>query len=394
MFRLIFIFVILGLGLVAGTQFSDQQGYVLISIANTTTEMSVTTLVIFMVIVLAALFLLENIIKRGLRATNATWHWFSIRKQKRARRYTNEGILKLLEGDWKGAEQKVTRWASPHDMPVLCYLIAAEAAQGMGDENKRKKYLEQAAQYKQNTLSLKITQARQLVRNQDYAQAHTILEHLKARQPNNSIILNLRKRTYIELKLWGALEDLLPKLQKAKLIKNDEYSQLWHQTQLGKVQEISIQKGLDGLINYWRQLPKSRKQDPSLVHLFIQQLLAHKAYTQAFDIIKEQLKRSPTNELYSALTHLELADNRPTINLMESQIKKDRTNGAAYSALGRLYFKDQQWSLAQKSFEEALKIRANANDYVYLADSLEQQNMQQAAGLVSKKALSLFAKHD
>ncbi len=47
MIRLIFLFVVLGLGLFVGTQYAGQQGYVLISIANRTIEMSVTTLVIF-----------------------------------------------------------------------------------------------------------------------------------------------------------------------------------------------------------------------------------------------------------------------------------------------------------------------------------------------------------
>ena len=42
MFRIIFLFVVLGLGLFAGTQYAGQQGYVLISVANKTIEMSVT----------------------------------------------------------------------------------------------------------------------------------------------------------------------------------------------------------------------------------------------------------------------------------------------------------------------------------------------------------------
>ena len=66
MFRLMFIFITLGLGLFVGTQFSDQQGYVLISVADSTTEMSVTTLVIFIVAALAALFLTRKYYKTGL----------------------------------------------------------------------------------------------------------------------------------------------------------------------------------------------------------------------------------------------------------------------------------------------------------------------------------------
>ncbi|MCA2447768.1 MULTISPECIES: heme biosynthesis HemY N-terminal domain-containing protein, partial [Vibrio] len=134
MIRLIFLFVVLGAGLFVGTQFSGQQGYVLISIANKTIEMSVTTLVIFVIAALAGLFLLEYLIKKLVYASSSTWNYFSVRKMRRSRRYTNEGIIKLLEGDWKGAEKKVTRWANHHDMPLLCYLVASEAAQGQGDK--------------------------------------------------------------------------------------------------------------------------------------------------------------------------------------------------------------------------------------------------------------------
>ena len=128
MIRLIFLFLILGAGLFVGTQFSGQQGYVLISIANKTIEMSVTTLAIFVIALLAALFGLEYLFKKLIYASSTTWNWFSVRKLKRSRRYTNEGIIKLLEGDWKGAEKKVTRWANHHDMPLLCYLVASQAA--------------------------------------------------------------------------------------------------------------------------------------------------------------------------------------------------------------------------------------------------------------------------
>ena len=70
MFRLIFLFVVLGAGLFVGTQFSGQQGYVLISIAEKTIEMSVTTLVVFVIAALAGLFLLEYLIKKLVYASS------------------------------------------------------------------------------------------------------------------------------------------------------------------------------------------------------------------------------------------------------------------------------------------------------------------------------------
>lgn len=392
MFRLIFIFTILGLGLLAGTLFSEQQGYVLISIANSTLEMSVTTLVIFIVAALAALFLLEYLIKRGLRATNATWNWFSVRKLKRARRYTNEGIIKLLEGDWKGAEKKVTRWASHHDMPLLCYLIASEAALEMGDNPKREKYLSLAEEHSDFSLAIEMTKIRQMVRNQQYADAHSQLESLKGRYPNNTIVLNLLKKTYIALELWGALDELLPRLKKSKLISDEEYDHLFYQAQLGKMKEIGHQQSVEGLLSYWSHLPKKLKQDENMIHLMVKQLILNNGDSEAYIILRDAIKQTPSNKLLPLITQMNLPDVHPAIITLEKLIKKQPNNPEASSVLGQLYLQEQRWSEAQQAFESALQQRISISDYSYLARSLEQQNMKQAANEVSRKALSLINK--
>ncbi|MGV3003467.1 heme biosynthesis protein HemY [Vibrio sp.] len=392
MFRIVFLFIVLGLGLFAGTLFSDQQGYVLISFANTTTEMSVTTLVIFVIAALAALFFLEFIIKRSLRATSATWNWFSIRKLKRARRYTNEGIIKLLEGDWKAAEKKVTRWANHHDMPLLCYLIASEAAQGMGDDSKREKYLALAEQQEGYSLAVEMTKIRQMIRNQQYADAHSQLEHLKGRYPNNTIVLNLLKKTYIGLELWGALDELLPRLKKSKLISDEEYHQLFYQAQLGKMKEVGSQQGVEGLLSYWNHLPKKIKQDDNVVQLMVEQLILHNGDSEAYIILRDLIKQTPSNKLLTLITQVDLPDTHPAVVMLEGLAKKQPNNPEINSTLGQLYLREQRWQDAQHAFEAALQQRVSISDYSYLADALEQQNMKQAAGEVSRKALSLIDK--
>mgnify|MGYP000598522562 CR=1 FL=1 len=66
-------------------------------------------MICFVIAALAGLFLLEYLIKKLVYASSSTWNYFSVHKMRRSRRYTNEGIIKLLEGDFKLAEKKVTR---------------------------------------------------------------------------------------------------------------------------------------------------------------------------------------------------------------------------------------------------------------------------------------------
>lgn len=43
-----------------------------------------------------------------------------------------------------------------------------------------------------------MTKIRQLVRNKQYADAHSQLEQLKGRYPNNTIVLNLLKKPILD----------------------------------------------------------------------------------------------------------------------------------------------------------------------------------------------------
>ncbi len=389
MIRLIFLFVVLGLGLFVGTQFSGQQGYVLISIANKTLEMSVTTLVIFVIALLAALFGLEYLFKKLMYASSTTWNWFSVRKLRRSRRYTNEGIIKLLEGDWKIAEKKVTRWANHHDMPLLCYLVASEAAQGQGDLTKRDKYLELASQQDNAYLAVELTRAKQLVRENEFEAAFDTLQTLQNKYPNNSIALNLLKTTYLQLKLWQPLIDLMPHLVKGKIVDGDEAAELTQQAQCGLLRDVAHQQGSEGLIAHWNGLPKKIKQDDHLIGCFVKQLIERNADSEAFTVLKESISKRGSAELYALLPKLNLADSHPLTVMLEKAIKKEPSNAAAHSALAQQYFKLERWEESQYHFEEALKARSDVSDYAYLADALQKQNLVSAAHEVSRKALTL-----
>lgn len=392
MFRLIFLFVLLGLGLFVGSNFTDQQGYALISIANYTVEMSVVTLILGIIAILAVLFFLEWIVKKIIYTSSNTLNWFSARKRKHSLRYTNEGMIKLIEGDWEGAEKKVTRWAQYHDNPLLCYLVASEAAQRMGDEEKRDKYLALAKEHSDSSLAIDLTQAKQYIRNQQYVRACDLLEEVINDHPNNPIALGLLKEAYLNVPSWKKLEDLLPKLRKRNIVSDDESEMLFYQTQYGMMGEVAEQKGIEGLLSHWSYLPKKLKQEPKMVEGIVHHLIEREGDSEAYIIVRDALKSSPTDGLFKLLTELKIPDVHPTIQLLEKYTKKNPDAAAPLSALGQLYMREHKWPEAQESFEKALMQRASVSDYAFLADTLEKQEMHQAAGEVSRKALSLIEK--
>ncbi|MYM61421.1 heme biosynthesis protein HemY [Vibrio sp. OCN044] len=389
MFRLAFLFVVLGSGLFIGTQYAGQQGYVLISVANKTLEMSLTTLIIMAILGVVILFGLEFVIKKAFYASSLTWNYFSVRKVRKARRHTNEGIIKLLEGDFKSAEKQVTRQANHHDMPLLCYLVASEAAHGLGDKVKRDQYLDLASQQDNSELAVALTRAKQQVAEKDYAAAFDTLSELKSNQPNNQVALTLLKSIHTELKMWQPLLDSLTVLEKNKIISKEERILLNRQAQCGLLEQIAEQQGSDGVSTYWNNLPRKLKTDTHLVECFAKQLMARKSDTNAFTVIKEHLKKYPSSSLYELLPDMNLADPHPIIAFLESILRKDDSNACAHSALARFHLRKGDWADAQSHLEKALSIRSSLADYACLADALEKQNMTVAAREVSKKALTL-----
>ncbi|WED21766.1 heme biosynthesis protein HemY [Vibrio sp. JC009] len=390
MIRAIFLFAVLGLGLFLGTQYSGQQGYVLISIADKTIEMSVTTMVVFIVALLAVLFGLEYLIKKTLYATSFTLNWFSARKMRKARLHTNEGIVKLMEGDWKGAEKNVTRWANHHDMPLLCYLIASEAAQEMGNEEKRERYLELADKQGSSGLAVQLTKARQFARSERYDLALDVLTELKATHPTNPVILNLLKSCYVKLGQWKPLLDMLHKLEKANLVGHKEREELFLKGQCGLMEDLAQQEGSEGLLSHWNSaLSRKEKQKTQLVVCLAKQLMTRKADSEAFIILRDTMKKNKDNELVEVLPELNLPDMHPVVVLLEKIVKSDGQNATAYSAIAQIKLREEKWAEAQQYLEKALSVRADVSDYAYLAKALEKQDLTQAANDVSRQALTL-----
>ncbi len=389
MIRLIFLLVTLACGLFVGTQYSGHQGYVLISIANKTLEMSVTTLVILLIALLAGLFFLEYLFKKSIHYTSATWNWFGIRKLKRARRYTNEGIIKLIEGDWKTAEKRVTKWSNHHDMPLLCYLVASEAAHSQGRYLERDKYLNQASQQPDSQLAVGLTHARQQIDLQQHAQAFEQLMQLRNTYPSNAAILNLLKVSGIKLEFWEDLYRLLPKMKEAKVIDKQTQWQVVQHFHISQFSEIATRNNSEELTCYWSELPRKHKQNLELIVSFSQTLIALRADKEAYDILRKTINKTPDPKLFELLPSLYLDDTQIIIKDLKKYLQKQPDNGDAHSALGNIYAHQKEWEMAQKELEIALKLRVSIADYQLLTLALEKQNMLKAAHEVSLQALLL-----
>ena len=389
MIKLLLLVIALIAGIIVSPDLAGHQGYVLISFANQTIEMSLTTLIIVAIAIVAIFFVLEFILRRLFSFGSSTRGWFSGRQVRNARRNTAEGLLKVAEGDWKAAEKMLSKSAKFSDAPILNYLAAAEAAQGLGKTQQRDQYLQLAAEQDTESLAVALTRVKLQIRQQQFEQALATLQDVQPTSPHNPMILSLLKQCYLQLEDWKALQVLLPQLTKADVITAAEATQLHLQAQCGQMHHLSQQNGSDGLMGYWNSLNRKDKHNPALVACFVKQMIVRHADADAFPILRDSIKKNPEQALISLMPQLTLPDRHPAIVSLQDLLASNGNNPALQSALGQMLMADQQWQPAKEHLEKAIALRPDVTDYAHLVATLEQLGDKQAAAEVSRQALQL-----
>lgn len=389
MIRLLLLVLVLAAGLVVGPQLAGQQGYVLISAAEQTLEMSVTTLLVLIGMLIAVLWVLEWLLRKLLSISSTATGWLSGRKQRKARQQTQAGLIKLREGEWKKAEKLLAK-ARPHsDAPMHNLLAAAEAAQQRQNLQARDQYLQQAADLNANSLALALTRAQLHSQSGQHEEALASLRAIKRQHPRNPVMLALLKDTYIHLEDWSALLNLLPTLKKAQLLDHEQFDALHERAELGVMAHVASQQGTEGLLAHWNQLPKAKRNQPSLLAGLVKHLAARNADSEAYILLREALKKRTDDRLIALIPTLNLPDNYPAVVMLEELLTQDSRNPVLHSALGQLLMQSGKWQDARSHFEKALEYRADVTDYAYLADVLDKLDQGKAASDVSRTALKL-----
>ncbi|MFD2179192.1 heme biosynthesis HemY N-terminal domain-containing protein [Veronia pacifica] len=389
MIKIILLIAALIAGLIVGPELAGNQGYVLISAADQTLEMSLTTMLILIVALFGVFFLIEYLLRAMLSSMTSTRSWFSGRKRRKARELTNNGLLKLVEGNWKQAEKLVIKAAPHSEAPLLNYLAAAEAAQSRGDADERDRYLQRAADCGDNELAMTLTKAKLQFRQEQYEEALANLEGLKQHHPRNPMMLSLLKDTYIKLNEWKSLLQLLPLLKKVSVITDDEKKQLNIEAECGLMTQIAGHKGSEGLLTHWHSLSRQLRQQPDSIKCLVNLLIERSADNEAFTLLKESLKKNPDEKLIALVPELTLSDYHPAIVVLKDLLRYNENNPVTHSALGQLNFRDGNYQQAREHLEKALEVRPDVADYALLVDTLEKLNESGEANNVSRQALRM-----
>ena len=397
MFRVLFLMIALLAGLVAGPYLSGQQGYVRIETANNIIEMSITTLVIFFVIALAIIYGLEWIITRFLRLSRGSYNWFSRRKRVRAQKQTLEGLVKMNEGDYAKAEKLIGKNAKHSAEPVLNLIKAAEAAQQRGDEFSANRYLIEATELAgSDNLLVEIARTRILLQQNKLPAARSSVDSLLEMSNRNKEVLKLAVDIYLRSKAYQALDEILDSVENGGLFSTEEFQELRTQTENGLLDEKMNEEGVDGLLAWWDDLPRGRRNNVDLKVGLIQRLIDCNDHESAAEFTLEILKKIGDNTsigkaLCTQITRLQPEDNSKLIKLVAKRAKHagDVEKCCINRALGYLYVRNNEFSQAAEVFKKVIACpnQLESNDLMMASYVFEQSGDKVLAEQVRQDSL-------
>ncbi|HAT1637951.1 MULTISPECIES: protoheme IX biogenesis protein HemY [Raoultella] len=390
MLKILLLFALLIAGIVVGPIISGHQGYVLIQTDNYNIETSVTGLAIIMILTMVVLFAIEWLFRRIFRTGAHTRGWFVGRKRRRARKQTEQALLKLAEGDYQQVEKLMAKNADHAEQPVVNYLLAAEAAQQRGDEARANQHLERATELAGDDLiPVEIARVRlQLARNENHAARHGIDKLLEI-TPRHPEVLRLAEQAYTRTGAWNSLLDILPSMAKANVSDEEHRAALEQQAWIGLMDQTLADRGSDGLREWWKNQNRKTRSQVSLQVAMASLLIESDDHDTAQQIIIDGLKKQYDDRLVMLIPRLKTNNPEQLEKVLRQQIKSVGDRPLLWSTLGQSLMRHGEWQEASIAFRAALKQRPDAFDYAWLADTLDRMHQPEEAALMRRDGLLL-----
>lgn len=368
MIRLILLLLLIAGGAWLGLQLHDQQGMVMVAFGGKSYEMSLFVGGIIGLVGFAALYFVLRLIAGFLNIPGWLKRVRETRRYKRANEKTQEGLVLLASGQWSRAEHLLIQGTKYAKYPLVNYLAAAKAASEQGLEQKRDEYLALAHTLTDdNEMAVGLTQAELQFNQGQFEQSLATLKHLRQLEPRHPFVLKLLKSSYIALKDWPSLVELLPLLKKYKLCSEQEAFALettayQHMLQTNDPEQV------------WDKVPKSLHANPKLVLTYAKALLSHNKKEEAESAIKHCLKKDWDEALITLYGQMRPINPTKALSHAESWLKTHPESPGLLLTCGTLAAQNELWGKAQRYLEACISIEPKVEAYAVLGLTYEKMD--------------------
>ncbi len=190
--KLIIICLLLVAAAWIGWEMHQDSGYIFLSFRNWQIETSLWMAVLLILILFIVLYAVIRLIIRTSHWPRQLRLWRQAHNQRRAQRLSELAGCALIEEKWALAEEYFHKAALQINLPLLCYLGAAIAAQAQNAGLRRDEYLHKAyVAVPEAEIPVAILQAKLQIQGQQWPEATVTIEKLQSIIPQHPVIKEL-----------------------------------------------------------------------------------------------------------------------------------------------------------------------------------------------------------
>ena len=383
----IWLFVLAGAAI--GVVLVRDSGYVLMSFGNYTVEMSLALLLMLVAALFIVLYFGIRFLVRTLHLPQDVRQWNQKRGSRLAQQAMTRGLLEISEGNWRGAEKRLVRFADRSETPLLNYLAAARAAQLQGEHERRDRYIRLAHETMPSAdVAVSLTQAELQLADHQLEQALATLKHLRTVAPKHTYVLRLLRRLYEQLGDWEHLRELLPELRRRKVEDESELQRLEIRTHRALLEQAFLADDERRLNMAWADVPRGLRNEPQLLGDYAGYLQETGQDDKAEKLLREALRKNWNTDLVETYGLLEMAEPGKQLSQMEKLLADHPDDPTLLLTLGRLSLRAQLWGKARGYLEACIGRNGPAPAYRELGQLLERMHDPEKAIEVYRRGLS------
>lgn len=350
---LLLFFVFLLAGVALALVFRENNGYVQIAYGSWRLETSLFFFVAAVVLALVVLVAAWRLLLAGIWLPARLRALAARRRQRKARKALDQGLLRLYEGRWGEAERELLRRAEQSENAGVNYLAAAHTAQQQNAVDRRDRYLELASGRRgASELAVLLTQAQLQIQQGQDAEALATLGRLRELEPDHPQVTLLLAEVGERLGEWGLLRELLPALRKGDCVPEGRWRALAMAAWADRIEQGPAEPA--GLAARWREVPRTVRREPGLQQVYVARLRAAGAQAEAAALIRATLKNQWAPGLVVAFGDLVLDDQTEQLATVERWLKQYGGETELQLVAGRLCLRNRLWGRARSYFEATL----------------------------------------
>ncbi|MDB5969299.1 MAG: hypothetical protein JWQ90_1749 [Hydrocarboniphaga sp.] len=377
--------VALALGAAAAWLLRADAGYVLMNYGLWVVETSLLGLFGTVLVGLALVVWGFRLLFAGVRLPSLIRRLLDKHREERARDTFEEGLLRLLEGNWKRAEIELVRRAADHHASHLNYLAAARAAQRLGAPDRRDHYLQLAASGDAAGKSgldfaVLLTQTELQLERGEFAPARDTALRLREQDPRHPYAVELLALAFEGLNDWEALRGLLLETLKLDALTAERRDALMRRSMSELIAQAEAAAQLSRLKALWDASGSELRREPALRLRYASALHRLNADAEAAALIGEALREDWDGELVSLYGRLHGSDDVTRLASIEQWLSQYGERIELLVTAGQACLQNKLWGKARSYLEAAARTQPSPAAYLELARLAEQtQNPDDAA---------------